>query len=274
MNRSTLQIQQAVAIRRRPERPSAFYAISAFVWRSWRKTMGKLFYLAIDAVIFPAVFLLIFTFLFGGAIAGSTSDYLQFLLPGMMVYTVTTMTAYIGIGIKTDMERGVFNRFRTLPFWQPAAIIGTMIIHLLSFAAAVISTFGIGLLLGFRAEAGIAGAVLAFLLIMYYAVSISWIFACLGVVVKKTESISTMSYIVLYPLMFTSNVFADTSTMPGWLGPVVAYNPISLASSSARGLMHGTVDTAGMMVTLGGLTLVMAVFMPLAFRLYRKQAAQ
>jgi ABC-type polysaccharide/polyol phosphate export systems, permease component len=271
MNQPQSKLLMAMQAGKRPQRPGALNAVSAFVWRSWRKTIGKLHYLAIDSVIFPAVFLLIFTYLFGGAISGSTGHYLQFLLPGMMVYTVTTMTVYIGIAMKTDIERGVFNRFRTLPFWQPAAIVGTLVIQLLSFAAAILTTFGIGLLLGFKPEAGWGGAALAFLLVMFYAFSLSWIFACLSMVVQKTESLSTMSYLVLYPIMFTSNVFADTSTMPQWLGSIVDFNPVSLASASARGLMHGTTVPSGLMTTLVGLMLVVTVFMPLTFWLYRKK---
>ncbi|MGG4049911.1 ABC transporter permease, partial [Paenibacillus favisporus] len=116
------------------------------------------------------------------------------------------------------------------------------------------------------------GVLLSMLLVMLYAFSFSWIFACLGLTVRKTESLTTMSYLVLYPLMFTSNVFADTSTMPDWLGPVVAYNPVSLASSSARALMHGTADTAALTATLISLGCIIAVFMPLAFQLYRKKS--
>ncbi|GIP17370.1 transport permease protein [Paenibacillus montaniterrae] len=271
MNQANTKLLQTMSSRERPQRANALYAIGVFGWRSWRKTVGKLHYLAIDSVIFPAVFLLIFTYLFGGAISGSTGNYLQFLLPGMMVYTVTTMTVYIGIGIKTDIERGVFNRFRTLPFWQPAAIIGTMMITLLQFAAALVTTFGIGMLLGFRPDAGIAGALLAFLLVMFYAFCLSWIFACLGIVVKKTETLSTMSYLVLYPLMFTSNVFADTSTMPAWLGRIVDFNPVSLASAAARGLVHGTAETSTMLTTFGGLGMILIIFMPLTFWFYRRK---
>lgn len=262
----------ALNLRERPPRPSAPQAVMTFIWRSWRKTSGNAAYLAIDSIIFPAVFLLIFTYLFGGAISGSTGNYLQYLLPGMMVYTVTTMTVYIGINLKTDIERGVFNRFRTLPFWQPAAIIGTMAINLISFAVGLITTLGLGMLLGFRPEAGLPGVLLSMLLVMLYAFSFSWIFACLGLTVRKTESLTTMSYLVLYPLMFTSNVFAGTSTMPDWLGPVVAYNPVSLASASARALIHGTADTAALTTTLISLGCIIAVFMPLAFQLYRKKS--
>ncbi|WP_228101184.1 ABC transporter permease [Paenibacillus donghaensis] len=268
MSHTQSRLLQTMNLSEHPQRPNALHAVSTFVWRSWRKTLGKLHYLAIDSVIFPAVFLLIFTYLFGGAISGSTGNYLQFLLPGMMVYTVTTMTVYIGVGIKTDIERGVFNRFRTLPFWQPAAIIGTMAINLISFAAAVITTFGLGMLLGFRPEAGMAGVLLAFLLVLFYAFSLSWIFASIGIVVKKTETLTTMSYIVLYPLMFTSNVFADTSTMPEWLGRIVKYNPVSLASATARGLMHGTTEISVLVTTLAGLGLIILIFIPLTFRLY------
>lgn len=272
MNQAKTNLLQALSTKERPNRPHVFSAIATFTWRSWRKTVSKLHFLAIDVLIFPAIFLLIFTFLFGGAISGSTEQYLQFLLPGMLVYTVTSMTVYIGITIKTDIERGVFNRFRTLPFWQPAAIIGSTLINLLTFAAAALTTFLIGLLLGFRPEAGISGFILAFLLVILYAFSISWIFASIGVLVKKVETITTMSYMVLFPLMFTSNVFVDTSTMPQWLGQIVAYNPVSLASSSARGLMHGSIDLANLITTLLGMVIIILIFMPLTFRLYNQKS--
>ncbi|MFC4600813.1 ABC transporter permease [Cohnella hongkongensis] len=268
------KLLQALSMGNRPDRPSALQAVRTFTWRSMRSTVNQLPYLAIDVVIFPVIFLLIFTFMFGGAISGSTGNYLQFLLPGMLVYTVTTMTVYIGITIKTDMERGVFNRFRTLPFWQPAAIIGSMLTNLLSYAAALATTIAIGLLLGFRPEAGWLGSLLAMLFVMLYAFSVSWIFACIGIVARKTESITSMTYIVLYPLMFTSNVFADTSTMPEWLGRIVAYNPISLASAAARGLMHGAASFQDLFAALAGMLLIGVVFAPLAFHLYRRKTAQ
>lgn len=267
------RLLQALDTTARPKRPHPLYAVSTFTWRSVRRTLLQIPYVAIDVAVFPIVFLLIFTYLFGGAIAGSTGNYLQFLLPGMLVYTVTSMTVYIGITIKTDMDRGVFNRFRTLPFWQPAAIIGSMLVNIATFAAALLTTLAVGIALGFRPEAGIVGVILAFLLVVSYAFSISWIFACIGIVVRKMESISSLSYIVMYPLLFTSNVFADTSTMPEWLGRIVAYNPVSLASSAARGLMHGTASLDDVGLTLAGLAFILAVFMPLAFRLYRRKAA-
>ncbi len=255
-----------------PKRPNALQAVAAFTWRAMKGTLSGLPYMAIDVLIFPVIFLLIFTFMFGGAISGSTGNYLQFLLPGMLVYTVTTMTVYIGIGIKTDIDRGVFSRFRTLPFWQPAAIIGTMLVHLLTYAAALVTTVVFGMVLGFRPEGGMAGAVLALLLVVMYAFSVSWIFAWIGVIAKKLESISSMTYVVLYPLMFTSNVFADTSTMPSWLGGIVAYNPVSLAATAARGLMHGTASRADLLPAFVGMALLILVFAPLTFRQYRRKA--
>ncbi|WP_036718029.1 ABC transporter permease [Paenibacillus harenae] len=274
MSTNQPKLLRVLTVSSHPNRPNALSAVLTFTWRSLKKTVSQLPYMAIDVLIFPVIFLLIFTFMFGGAISGSTGNYLQFLLPGMLVYTVTTMTVYIGISIKTDIDRGVFNRFRTLPFWQPAAIIGTMLVNLLSYAAALATTIAFGLLLGFRPEAGLTGALLALLLVIMYAFSVSWIFACIGVVAKKTESITSMTYIVLYPLMFTSNVFTDTSTMPDWLGPIIAYNPISLASTAARGLMHGTATAQDLITALAGMALFILVFAPLTFRLYRQKAKQ
>ena len=266
------RLEQTFARTVRPSRPTALAAIATFTWRAMKKTISVLPYLSIDVLIFPVIFLFIFTFLFGGAISGSTGEYLQFLLPGMMVYTVTTMTVYIGITIKTDIDKGVFNRFRTLPFWQPAAIFGAMVVNVLSYAAALTSTIAIGLALGFRPGAGFVGAILAMLLVIAYAFCLSWIFACIGIIAKKSESISSMTFVVLYPLMFLSNVFADTSTMPKWLGPVIACNPVSIVSTAARGLMHGTATFRELAVALAALVICFLVFAPLAFDLYRRKS--
>lgn len=255
----------------KPRRPHAFRAIGTFVWRSWRGTLKGLHYLLIDVLVFPVIFLLIFTYLFGGAISGSTGDYLQYLLPGMLVYTVTSMTVYIGIGIKTDIDRGVYNRFRTLPFWQPSAIIGSMPVLLLTYAAALATTLGIGIILGFRPEGGAAGVVLALGFVVLYAFALSWVFAWIGVTAKKMEAITSMSYVVLYPLLFTSSVFVDTSTMPGWLGPIIDWNPISLASAAARGLMHGTASAGDLARAMAVMAMILLVFMPLTFRAYSRK---
>lgn len=268
------KLKQALSVHSRPKRPSAWSATMTFAWRMVQGTRNNLFMFLIDAVVFPALFLLIFTFLFGGAISGSTGLYLQFLLPGMLVYTVTTMTVYTGVTISTDISKGVFNRFKTLPFWQPAAIIGTLLIDIVRYAAALSATVGIGMLLGFRPEAGLLGALLALLTVILFASSASWIFACLGVVVKKTESLTSTSYLVLYPLMFTSNVFVDSSTMPGWLRGVVDLNPLSMASTAVRGLMHGNAATGDIVWALAGCALLVILFAPLTFHLYRRKVPQ
>jgi ABC-2 type transport system permease protein len=266
------KLHRALARRELPPRPHPAQAVATFAWRAWRRSLSMLPYMAIDVIVFPVIFLLIFTYLFGGAISGTTGSYLQFLLPGMLVYTVTSMTVYIGIGIKTDIDRGVFNRFRTLPFWQPAAIVGAMSINLLQFGAALLVTVGFGMLLGFRPEGGIFGASLGMLLVLAYAFCMSWMFAFLGTIVKKVESISSMSYIVLYPLLFTSNVFVDTSTMPDWLGPIVGFNPISLTAAAARELMHGEPTFFTLAKALGVMAAALLVFAPMTFRAYGRRA--
>lgn len=268
------KLRQALSVHSRPKRPNAWSATMTFAWRMMQGTKNNLFMFLIDAVVFPALFLLIFTFLFGGAISGSTGLYLQFLLPGMLVYTVTSMTVYTGAAISTDISKGVFNRFKTLPFWQPAAIVGALLIDIVRYAAALVATVGIGMLLGFRPEAGLVGAVLALLTVILFAFSASWIFACLGVVVKKTESLTTTSYLVLYPLMFTSNVFVDSSTMPGWLQRAVDLNPLSLASTAVRGLMHGNASAGDIGWALAGCAVLIVLFAPLTFHLYRRKVPQ
>lgn len=248
-------------------------AIWVFARRSLYKTLQHPFYFLIDIAVFPVIFLFIFTFLFGGAIAGSTGDYLQFLLPGMFVYTVTTMTVYTGTAIHSDIDKGVFNRFRTLPFWQPAAVVGMMAVDVLRYTVAVTVMLCIGMALGFRPEGGIVGAVSALLAVVLFAFSASWIFASVGVLAKKSESLTTIAYLILYPLMFTSNVFVDSSTMPRWVQAAVDLNPLSLAASAVRGLIHGNSGGAELLAFFVGCGVLLVLFVPLTIWLYRRKGS-
>ncbi|RJE91097.1 ABC transporter permease [Paenibacillus sp. 1011MAR3C5] len=263
--------QPAWIIRRAvPRRPGRIAATGVFMRRTFLGVKNNPFGFIVDCLASPVLMLLIFTFLFGGAIAGSTSEYIQFLLPGAMVLIVAPMTVYSGTTFCQDIAKGVHNRFRTMSVWPPASVLGPIMTDSLRYVVASIVTIGIGLLLGFRPEGGAGGVLMALAYAVFIAFSFSWIFAMMGILVKKPETVSGTSMVMIYPLLFASSIFVDSATMPGWLGEIVDFNPISLAASALRGLMHGTATTADLAWGIGMGTLLIVVFAPLTFYFFRK----
>ncbi len=259
MNRTHYQTQR---------NPNVWRATSIFVWRSFLSMKHNLFGFVTDTVMGPVLMLIIFTYLFGGAIAGTATDYVQFLLPGMLILTVVPMTVYSGTAICLDISKGVYNRFRTMPFWQPSAVLGPLITDGLRYTSASLVTIGTGLLIGFRPEGGVMGTTLAILFTMLFAFSISWIFSLLGVLAKRPETVSGTSMIFIYPLLFASNILVDSSTMPRWIEVLVEFNPISIAAASVRGLMNNTVDPLVLAKGIGVCLLMIVIFAPFTIMIY------
>lgn len=260
------------AARKLRQGPGGLAATALFMRRTLYHMSNNSFGLAIEALVAPIVMLLIFTYLFGGAMAGSVSGYIQFLLPGILIMTVMPMTVYSGTTLCTDIAKGVYHRFRTMPFWQPAALFGSVIADGLRYTAALIAVLAAGLALGFRPDGGIAGAALATLYILFFAYSASWVFALIGTVVKRPETVSGTSMMIVYPLLFASNVLVDTSTMPRWLQAAIDANPVSVAVGLTRGLFHGTADGTDLVTGMGAGLLLIAVFAPWTMYVYlRKQ---
>ena len=254
----------------RPPRSNALASSITFGWRSMLKIKHvpeQLF----DVTAFPIMFLLMFTYLFGGAIAGSVGEYLQFLLPGILVQTVVMITMYTGVAINNDIRKGVFDRFRSLPVWQPSVLVGALLGDALRYTIASVVMVGLGLILGFRPEGGISGVVMAIALLLVFSFSFSWIWTSIGFIVRTQESLFTMSFIVLFPLTFASNIFVDPQTMPSWLEAFVNINPISILATAMRGLMHGTpvMGEVGLVLLISaGLV---AVFGPITMYLFRNK---
>jgi len=210
----------------RPARPSALAASMAFGWRAVLKIKHvpeQLF----DVTMFPVMLTLLFTYLFGGALAGSPKEYIQFFLPGILVQAVVMITMYTGIGVNVDFERGVSDRFRSLPTWRPAAIVGALLGDLARYTIASIVVITVGVAIGFRPDGGVAGVVAGVLLLLVFSFSLSWLWTMLGLVLRSEKSVMSVSMLVLFPLTFLSNIFVDPETMPAWLERVVDANPIS-----------------------------------------------
>ncbi|MEX2632915.1 MAG: ABC transporter permease [Balneolales bacterium] len=254
----------------RPPRANAISASITFGWRAMLKIKHvpeQMF----DVTAFPIMFLLMFTFLFGGAIAGSVQEYLQYLLPGILVQTVVMITMYTGIVINNDIRKGVFDRFRSLPVWQPSVLVGALLGDAVRYSIASAVMIGLGFLLGFRPEGGITGVLLAVLLLLIFSFSFSWIWTAMGFIVRTQESLFTMSFIVLFPLTFASNIFVDPRTMPSWLEAFVNVNPISILVVAMRGLMHGTPVISEIIQVLIISAALVAVFGPVTMYLFRNK---
>jgi ABC-2 type transport system permease protein len=185
--------------------------------------------------------------------------------------TVCWITMYTGMGLNTDISKGVFDRFRSLPIWRPAVLVGMMLADTARYlmASAVIIT--VGVVLGFRPDGGPLGVVAAVALLLAFSFSLSWVWTALGLRLQTPESVMQMSMTVLFPLTFASNVFVETETMPGWVQAVVANNPITHLTTAARGLMHGSVDAGAVAWVVAWSVALVAVFGPLTMRLYRAE---
>ena len=253
----------------RPPAPSAFSNALVFGWRAalkFKHVPEQLF----DLVMTPIMFTLLFTFVFGGALAGSTGDYLQFFLPGILVQTVCFNAVYSGMGLSTDLSKGLFDRFRSLPIWSLAPFAGLMVGDILRHLIAGVIILTIGLILGYRPEAGIAGVVAAFALLFAIGFGMGWIFIVLGLIIRTPMTVMTFGFTFLFPLVFASNIMVDPGTMPGWLRAFVEVNPISLMSTAMRALMAGNATLSQVALSLIAPIVLTVVLAPVTLWLYRR----
>jgi ABC-2 type transport system permease protein len=254
----------------RPPRPSALGASLTFGWRAMLKIKHvpeQLF----DVTAFPIIMVLMFTYLFGGALGGSPREYLQFFLPGIMVTSVVMITMYTGVGLNTDIEKGVFDRFRTLPVWRPAALVGMIFGDVLRYILAATVIMCVGLILGFRPEGGVTGVVAAIALLVVFSFAFSWVWTMFGLFLRSEKSVMGVSMLVLMPLTFLSNVFVDPRTMPGWLQAFVEINPISHLVTGVRSMMAGNWDLGEITWTLIASAAFVLIFGTLTMRLYNRR---
>lgn len=222
-----------------------------------------------DVTMIPILFTLMFTYLFGGALAGSTDAYLHDLLPGTLVLTVLLVGVFTGVGLNTDLNTGIFDRFRSMPIWRPAPIIGALLGDAARNLLAASIVITLGLVMGFRPDGGVVGLLAGVGLLLVFAFALGWVWCTLALVLRTSSAVSTVSLLVTFPLTFASNVFVDPTTMPGWLERLVSVNPVSRLVDAVRGLAHGSVSSAAILWTLAAAGVLLAVFVPLTVRLYR-----
>lgn len=263
-------LRSALSTGAAPSPASSWDASLTFAWRAMLKIKHVPMQL-FDVTAFPVMFVLLFTYLFGGALAGSPSEYLQVLLPGILVMTVTTITMYTGMSLNADIGKGIFDRFRSLPIWRPAVLVGMLLADTVRYTIASLVVIGLGVALGFRPDGGVVGVVLAVGLLLVFSFALSWVWTSIGMRMQTPETVMQVSMTVLFPLTFASNVFVDPATMPGWVQAFVDVNPVTHLTTAARGLMHGDVDWSAIRWVFAWSAALVAVFAPLTMRLYRTE---
>ena len=224
-----------------------------------------------DVVFQPLLFTAMFAYVFGGAIAGDVQSYLPLLIPGILAQTTLTACIATGTQLGEDMDKGVFDRFKSLPIARVAPLAGPMVADLLRYTIATVLTFSTGLAMGYRPGGGVLGVVAAMLLTILTGWSLAWIFTFVGIIGKSAQSVQGISMMIMFPLTFLSNAFVGVNTLPGWLQTFVQVNPVSHVVTAVRDLAnHGTV-TAQVGWALVACALVVGIFAPLSVAAYKRK---
>jgi ABC-2 type transport system permease protein len=239
-------------------------------WRAtkkMRRNPEQLF----DVVIQPLLFTAMFAYIFGGAISGNVESYLPLMIPGILAQTVLTACVATGVQLREDMDKGVFDRFKSLPIARIAPLAGPMTADLIRYTLATVLTVAVGLAIGYRPGGGVLGVVAAGLLLILCGWSMAWIFTWVGTIGRSATGVQGISLMIMFPLTFLSNAFVPADTMPGWLEAFVNVNPVSQVVSAARDLANDGNVTMHVLYALIGCAVVIAVFAPLAVRSFRKR---
>jgi oleandomycin transport system permease protein len=227
----------------------------------------------IDVTLQPVIFLTLFTYIFGGALAGgSQHDYLQFLLPGMLGQTIAMSSVAIGQNMNADIAKGIFDRFRSLPIARWVPLVGAVLADLIRYAIVCVVTLAFGYLVGFRIATDPLKLLAALGLAVCFALSFAWVSVFVGMTVRTAGAVQGIMFLFIFPLSFGSNTFVKPSTMPGWLQAFVNVNPLSHLVSAVRGLMLGGPVGSQVAWTLAWCVGLLVVFFPLALRGYIRRA--
>ena len=226
----------------------------------------------VDVTLQPIIFLLLFTYVFGGAIGGTQQGYLQYLLPGLLGQTIAMAGVALGQNLNADIEKGVFDRFRSLPIGRSVPLVGAVFADIGRYVILCVVTLGFGMLIGFRIETNPVAAAAGMGISIAFALCFCWISVFVGMKARTSGAVQGIMFLIVLPLSFASNTFVEPSTMPSWLQTFVNFNPISQLVTTVRGLMIGGPVAEGLMWTLVWMAILLIVFVPLALRGYRRRA--
>ncbi|TKC16787.1 ABC transporter permease [Robertmurraya kyonggiensis] len=232
-----------------------------------KRTPEQLF----DVTLQPIIFTLMFTYIFGGAISGNVQNYLPVIIPGILVQTVITTSIVTGVQLREDMDKGVFDRFKSLPIARIAPLAGALLADTIRYTIASTLTFTMGYIMGYRPEGGLGNVILAGLIVIACAWAISWIFAFFGVISRNATSVQGISMIVLFPLTFLSNAFVPADTLPKVLQWFVKFNPISHLVTAVRELTNAGTVGWDLIISLVGAAVIVAIFAPITVRAYMRR---
>ncbi|MFD8016143.1 ABC transporter permease [Streptomyces sp. NPDC058955] len=226
-----------------------------------------------DAVLMPIIFILLFVYVFGGAVAGkgNQADYVNYLAPGLMAMMGMNIAMAVGVGINDDFKKGVMDRFRTMPIARSSVLIAKIVVEIGRMMIATAILLGMSFLLGLTIHTSVLHLFAAIGLSMVFGASLMWIFILLGLTLKTAQAVQGMAMLVLMPLQFGSSIFAPTTTMPGWLESFTDYNPLSNLADAARNLINGGPVADSVWMTLGWSLLITLVTAPLAVAKFRKK---
>jgi oleandomycin transport system permease protein len=227
----------------------------------------------LDVTLQPMIFIAMFTYIFGGAIAnGSQHDYLQYLLPGVLAQSIAFGAVAIGVNLNTDISKGVFDRFRSLPISRSAPLVGAVMADVVRYALLAIVTLGFGYILGFRATTSPFEVLAAVAIAIAFALCLSWASVFIGMLARTPGSVQGIVFLIMFPLTFGTSTFVPVDTMPGWLQSFTDVNPLTHLIGTLRGLMLGGPVQTHLLWTLLSMVVLLAVFVPLALRAYRRRA--
>ena len=268
----TVAIDPAEAVARTRPRATLRETVDQTLSMAWRalKKMRRNPEQFFDVTIQPLLFTAMFAYIFGGAISGDVASYLPLMVPGIVAQTVLTTCMATGVQLREDMDKGVFDRFKSLPMARVGPLAGPMVADLVRYLIAATLTFATGIAMGYRPGGGVLGVAGAILLAIFTGWALAWIFTWIGTLARSARSVQGISMMILFPLTFLSNAFVPVDTLPGWLQRFVDVNPVSHLVSATRDLAnHATISGQVGWTLLAGLV-VIAIFAPLSVRSYRR----
>jgi oleandomycin transport system permease protein len=231
----------------------------------------------IDVTVQPIIMTVLFVFIFGGAIAGSTGSYVQFALPGIIVQTIMFTSLTIGVNLNTDIEKGIFDRFRSLPIARSAPLFGAVLGDIVRHSIAIAVTLVFGAIIGFKFNQPWWHVAIAIIVIIAFAVSLCWVSVLIGMLARTSGAVQGLSFLIVFPLTFGSSTFVKASTLPDWLQGWVSINPVTHVIEAMRGLLTGSTfqpgdtTTGQILYVMVSCIVLVAVFFPLATWAYRRK---
>jgi len=265
-------IDPAAAVARTRPRATIADTLSQTLFMAWRtlKKMRRNPEQFFDVALQPLLFTAMFAYVFGGAISGNVQKYLPLMIPGIVAQTVLTTCMATGVQLREDLDKGVFDRFKSLPIARIAPLAGPMTADLVRYLIAGGLTFVMGVIIGYRPGGGALGVLGAIALSIFTGWSLAWIFTWFGTIAKNARSVQGLSMMILFPLTFLSNAFVPVGTLPTGLADFVKINPVSHLVSATRDLANNAVISSEVGWTLLAGLVVIAVFAPLSVRGYRR----